>query len=419
MEQEQFDVAIIGGGPAVQYFMLAADVIGKLDNLTKRRIAVIDPLAFQGGHLAQLSPAMSASVPPSDFLEKFPNSPKFSSLLDTLEAQNLRGNGDRFPTFGTVVKFLQIFGEKIRRVLEEGHSEVKEETATHIVYDSMSDEARYTVHTKKGTDSHKLTASKLILATGIEEKKPDLGQNNSKVIYSSDILTERGLAEIRKFIQENPQETIVIMGGGSSAFAVADMLKDDLQNDGQLIILHRNDIKANVLVEDAELLGVKFTQDDIANGQVYPHAGIKEARLKLWREIVEEREKRIILRKFSDFEEVQSLIDKAGRIVSAIGQKAKTVKIYGPDGKEIGPVMTENRLYVDKRARIKITSTEGHTTAINYGFALGAGHSPAPRKGIGLKKDIDKNAAAKPLDAILSFATIDALAILVQLLEEN
>ncbi|MEK7673239.1 MAG: hypothetical protein AAB373_05125 [Patescibacteria group bacterium] len=412
---------VIGAGPAGIGLAVAADNLQKLDLLLRQGTVFADSGdegGIGGGRLNYQ--IKSNSVGPEFVCLDEGVDGLLSVVRQGFAAQALLESGNNIVDLPLVRQYLRELGGRLIEVVQDfPNSDVLPNTTIDSVHrEDSRDGRRFSVLTASG---NVWRSNNVVLATGAEEQKIDLGKNSEKIILSTDVLTGEAFEDITERLIDNRGSEIVILGSSHSAFSAAWKLLEVLPRDllaGGIKILHRSDIKLfyNSIAE-AEADGYEFDPvEDVClpTGKVFRYSGLRGNAKQLYKDVCEGTESRVKLQKYEGSVQTDAgasrLLDQSAVLIQAFGHKARKVPVFDKKGREIGPLLDERgKVEVDDTARVIGLNRE----IIRGLFALGLGHGRKPSEATGGERSAKNN----PVDSINYFQDTIAKDILRQILK--
>lgn len=389
-----YQTEIIGCGPAGLGIAVAADRIGQFDTLLRLGIAFVD-----GGSADRIGCgffqglAIRSNSAADDFLVSLSEDGVFRDVRFGVAARIVAAFGTEILDLKLVEALLNDIGQRLRSVLDESaESDLITATTVKAVHRVLKDGEN--IYRSDLSDGSELFSRNVVLATGAKERKIDLGRNNCKVVLSSEILNSSAIEAVRRKMEENESNEIVVIGASHSAFSAIWKLLENLKDvnfaSGAIKVFVRSGVKLFYEnVAEARADGYKFDeQEDVCpvTGRVYRYSGIRGDAKALYKAIVDYQEPRVKLCRSTELND--AVLDEAAVIISAVGYEAIDVPLYGPDGSKIGPLLDANgRIDVDDQARV-LDFNGGVVPGI---FGIGHGHGFKPSKEIGGERSASKH----------------------------
>src|SRR5271166_3374269 len=221
--------------------------------------------------------------------------PRLNALLDHPATQAVSAYRGGPVPLGLAGEFLSIVGQTLQEIVEttEGGTVLAEHEA--ISTQMLADGLWLTrVRNLRDGAEKKLLSRAVVLATGglqpierleseIVAGAPLLPRYASKLIQSGSVLTQQGLDEVARRLQDLPNPKVAIVGGSQSAVSAAHALLYRLPamtfQPGSITLLHRRELRLTYdSIADAEADGyLEFGSDDICpvSGRVFRLAGFR------------------------------------------------------------------------------------------------------------------------------------------------
>ena len=387
---------IVGGGPAGLAPLVAASREGSLSRILAQRIAVVEQTTSIGaGNLG--SYAIWSDSTAESFLTavKDHRDARLGTVYSSYFCSRLQAEGFG-PISLTDAACLQQF---VGRVLHQAI--VDEEGDVFVEHEALH--ARKTtqgwltcVRSTRTGKTFDLESRSLVLGTGgyqsasrLETEHvagaPLLPRFKSKIILSDDVLRHGGVKLIEPFLAEGAKAKVVIVGGSTSAVAVADLLIRALPErwaPGAISIMHRRPLRVFFRsVEEARQTSYfDFDLDDVCpiTGFVYRLAGLRQHSRDLLMRILgvgdPRSEYRIDLRRIdqSDLAGPQQLLEEADVIIAALGYRPKALNLFDESGRNLPlPAKEHGGQLVDGYCRV--LGTDGIPLPGLYAIGLATG----------------------------------------------
>lgn len=350
-----YDVLIIGGGPAGTGLLLKSIKDGESNKFLDKKIALIEKSSkLMIGNLTQYK--VNSDTISDVFLEclegntrHFIELKKLKSEVDFIAAFN----GRSIP-----LEKLNAFYEKLGAMLKESLIERKkcDFYMNSLVYKvEKNDVGAYDVFIEGNRSP--ITTRKIIIATGgipcniIDSnlefaKRISLNEFKNKIIHSDEILRFGVSDSLKSRLVENSK--VVILGGSHSAFSIAHFLL----NISDTLSFRTGDIKIwcnevpkiyfNSREEAEENSYFDFTDDDFCpiTKKLYRLAGLRMDGRDLYMKMqgigFSEKETRVVLNLFNEqLEQLNSDLRNAELIILAFGYKFNVFPIYDFNKKRI------------------------------------------------------------------------------------
>lgn len=403
-----FGLIIVGGGPGGLAPLLAAHRNSRLNALLGQGVAVIEAGAGLGagaiggyGINSDSSGQTFADCLINDDGEETP----LTRLADHELTKALVAAGDGAVKLADAGRFLAVVGEALSETIgrhpascvmtgTRALSARREAGLWHVTTVSVATGARRVV-----------TARSLVLATGAHQPAARLDAERiggirlsercaGKLLQSGDVLAQGGIARVRERLGHLPFPRVAIIGGSTSAAAVAHALlnrmPDTIWAPGSVTLMHRRPLRIYYPDRAAALAEgyAEWTEDDICpiSGRVFRFAGFRLDSREL---VMQARgiggrtpDKRLVLHALNGDEATTAgILDRADLVMACLGYRPRALPVQGADGTQIrllaqtGPQMP----MVDGQCRI--LDAQGLPIPDLYGIGLAAGFLPRGRLG--------------------------------------
>ncbi|ADW71516.1 DegT/DnrJ/EryC1/StrS family aminotransferase [Granulicella tundricola] len=399
-----FALVVVGAGPAGIAPLLAASKEEKLGDLLKAGVIIIDDSDRIGagtiGSYAIRSDSTALAI--LDIIMR-PHDDAFTALRDNPIVLEVAAYGNDAVPLSLAGEFLHLLGTTVLdlvaasprgRILRNTHALFVRQISPHEWDTHVFDRDRGIAEV--------LRSSSVVLATGAHQPEarlfleavagqPLLPRYKGRVLQSGYALTSVGLSDIAARLEDREQARIVIVGGSTSAGAVAHAMLNRLPSSSQfgpesITILHRRPLHIFYSsVAEAEADGyTEFGPLDVCplSGRVYRLGGFRLDSREL---IMSVRgiggrppEPRVRLQLISPEKsfQCQKLLDEADVIIAAMGYLPRALPIFDEKNQPIALMLERNgsNRLVDAYCRV----LDQHGAAISGLFAIGlaAGHPP-------------------------------------------
>jgi hypothetical protein len=353
---------IVGAGPAGLAPLVAAAHAGKLEAMLAAGIVIVE----QGDSVGAGSIG-SYSINSDSAAEAF-----LDAVMRTQEPQLVA-----LQDHPIVVTIRKCMGQSIPLTLASAYLHLVGETLCQLVAASprglvltrhtavsakMTKDGLWTTRVRscETGEEREICTSSIVLATGahqplsrLQSEKvagvPLLPTYSGKVFQSGYILTTAGQAEVSQRLRSKAAPKVVIVGGSTSAGAVARVLLE--QSAGvrfgrkAVTLMHRRPLRIFYNTAEEALLDgyTDFDANDICkvSGRVYRQAGFRfESRELMMRAMQvggRSKEPRLQLHSLhsSDSQETLRLLDEAHIIVAALGYRPRALPVFSEDDRLI------------------------------------------------------------------------------------
>lgn len=391
---------VVGGGPAGSALLCAAGKAGRLDELARAGIVMVDRGDRIGaGRLGRYAITSDSSA--ETFLSADAALPAGLSLGDDATASAIRAHaGSLGVPLGKVGAYLDRLGDALATRLGSLGGEVL--GGHEVVYAQRGGDGLWRVRARSVADGGtvELTTRGLVIATGGHQPAIRLAEESvagaslvqrcgDRLIQSDTLLAEGGIEAIAARLPADRPLRIAVVGGSTSAVTAAvRLLKSRMTiSPGGLCLLHRRPLRpfypsAEAAHEDGFH---DFGDDDICpvSGFVYRLGGFRlEARELVVHALgiggrVGDPRLRLHQIAHDDDAEAARLLDEADLVVAAFGYRPYALPLVDAVGRSIrlradGPVRGP---MVDDRCRV--IDADGEAVPGVYGIGLAAGFVPS------------------------------------------
>ena len=397
-----FEVLIVGGGPGGIAPLLAAHRNGQLNSLLARGVAVVEKTNALGtgsiGSYAINSDSTGRSF--ADCLQGDGDT-ELTRLIDHPLTRTVAEAGDSTVPLEMAGRFLTLVGGALRRMIDQ-HPGSAALTGHSVEWARRSIDGWQVRVVDLGTGREQtLQARNLVIATGGHQPSERLAGEKvggfdlmercgDRLVQSGTVLTRDGLARVTAALAGREAPKVAIIGGSTSAVAVAHALLHRLPDvqfgAAGVTILHRRPLRvyypdrASALADGYE----EWTEQDVCplSGRVFRLAGFRLDSREL---VMQARgiggrppEPRLRLHQVGgDDQAVASIVDEAHVVIAALGYRPRALPLLDRDGTEIllsshtGP----QRPMVDRQCRV--LDAGGEPLQGLFGIGLAAGFVPS------------------------------------------
>jgi hypothetical protein len=407
---EWFNTIIVGGGPAGIAPLLAAHRNGDLDDLLDRGVAVIEQShRLGGGAIGQY--AINSDSSGRTFVDCLLNDTgsetELTRLTDHPLTQELAAAGDGAVALRDAGRFLDLVGAAIARMVAEHPASVVLTGHTAISTSRIAEGWSVEIRDLETGAGRTLLSRHVVLATGAEQPAERLASERvggvdlaehcgSRLVQSGDVLTTGWLEHVAGLLADKPEPRIVIVGGSTSAAAVAHALLHRLPGvrfgAGGVTLMHRRPLRvyypdrASALAEGY----TEWSEDDVCpiSGKVFRFAGFRLDSRELVMQLrgiggrpPEPRMRLHQLAAAGSDAEAERLLDAADLVIAAFGYRPRALPVLDRAGQPVtlqcqtGP----QQPMVDGQCRI--LGASGQPIPGLFGIGLAAGFLPRGRLG--------------------------------------
>ena len=294
---EWFNTVIVGGGPAGIAPLLAAHRNGDLDELLDRGVAVVERShRLGGGAIGQyaINSDSSGRTFVDCLLSDSDGDTELTRLTEHPLTRQLAAAGDGAVALRDAGQFLDLVGAAMARMVAEHKASAV--LTGHVAISATRTANGWSVAVRDlATGAERtLLARHVVLATGAEQPAQRLAAERvggidlvqrcgGRLVQSGDVLTTGWLETITALLAGKPEPRVVIVGGSTSAAAVAHALLHRLPGvrfgAGGVTLMHRRPLRvyypdrASALAEGY----TEWSEDDVCpiSGKVFRFAGFR------------------------------------------------------------------------------------------------------------------------------------------------
>ena len=291
----EFHLLIVGGGPGGMAPLLAAHRMGQLGELLQRGVGIIEKSDSLGaGSIGGY--AINSDSSGRTFVDcLLADEPSEVTRLDSHPlTQQIAAAGDGTVTLRDAGSFLGLVGNALARMIEAEPESAVLTRHSAVKAIRVSSGWHVEVRDERTGQSRMLRTRHLVIATGghqpVErlamEKIGDLSlveAAGDRLMQSGDVLTTGGLEKIAGILADRPAPKVAVIGGSTSAAAVAHALLHRLPTvafgEGGVTLLHRRELRIFYPDRESALREgySEWTEDDVCpiSGRVFRLAGFR------------------------------------------------------------------------------------------------------------------------------------------------
>ncbi|MCB8877706.1 FAD-dependent oxidoreductase [Acidisoma silvae] len=398
---QRFELVIIGGGPGGVATLLAAHKADQLDNLLSMGIAIVESAASLGkGEIGNY--AINSDSGGGTFVDCLDSAhPTELTRLQSHElTRNLAAAGHGPVPLREAGRFLGLVGAAIERMAEAY-------PASAVLTRHKAQSARrcddgwmVEISDLEAGTTRKIFARQLIVASGAHQPLPRMAREQfdgkslvercgARLMQSGEVLTPEGLQRIGDILSKKANPRLAIIGGSTSAAAVAHALLHRLPNvafgEAGITLLHRRPLRIYYPDREQALAEgyTEWTEDDVCqiSGRVFRFAGFRLDSREL---VMQARgiggrpvEARLRLQQIgADERHAAQIMDDADIVIAAMGYRPRGLPFFD----EVGvPITLHSQLgpqhpMVDSACRVM--DSEGQAIPNVFGIGLAAGFVP-------------------------------------------
>ena len=399
-------VLIVGGGPAGTALLTAASKHGRLADLARAGLTIVErDGAIGGGRLGRY--AITSDSTAQTFLTAVANNPhpEIAGLATHPSARAVARYKEALGVpLVEVGPLLRATGDRLADIVTANGGHVL--TGHEVVSARQREGGLWRVRLRclvDGTERERLTRN-LVIATGghqpldrlaaqVVAGEPLVAQAGDRLLQSDEVLAVGGFEMVADLLSAKRAPKIAVVGGSTSALTTIALLlkgRPSLALGADAItLLHRRPIRPFYLSADAAAAEgfTDYGPDDICpvSGFVYRLAGFRlEARDLVLRMLgVDGRvpDPRVALHRISGEDDAgaRRVIADADLVIAALGYRPRALPLETVDGRALPLAAHEGRPMVDRHCRV--VGEDGAALAGLYGIGLAAGFVPWGRLG--------------------------------------
>lgn len=398
------NLLIVGGGPAGTALLTAASKQGRLAELARQGLTIVErDDALGGGRLGRYAIASDSTA--ETFLSAVKDNPypAIAALADHPAAQAVATwVGALGVPLVEAGPLLRVTGDRLAAIVAANGGRV---ATGHEVVSARRTGNGWTATIRRLSDGALLEhhAHNLAIATGGYQPLDRLAAEAvagtplhqlaaGRLMQSDELLALGGLDRAADLLRDVRAPKVAVVGGSTSALAsVALMLRSRpgiAFGIGGITLLHRRPLRPFYHSAEAARADnfTDFDADDICpvSGFVYRLGGFRlEARELVLRMLeIDGRapDPRVASHRIGDDEaDAREIIEQADLVVGALGYRPHALSLFGTDGRPIALAADAGRPMVDRHCRV--LDADDHPLPGVYGIGLAAGFVPWGRLG--------------------------------------
>ncbi len=407
---EWFNTVIVGGGPAGIAPLLAAHRNGDLDELLDRGVAVIERShRLGGGAIGQY--AINSDSSGRTFVDCLLSDSETETELTRLTehplTRQLAGAGDGAVALRDAGQFLDLVGAAMARIVAEHKASAVLTGHTAVSATRTADGWSVAIRDLATGAERTLLARHVVLATGAEQPAKRLAAERvggidlmqrcaGRLVQSGDVLTTGWLDTITALLADKPEPRVVIVGGSTSAAAVAHALLHRLPGvrfgDGGVTLMHRRPLRvyypdrASALAEGY----TEWSEDDVCpiSGKVFRFAGFRLDSRELVMQVRgiggRAPEPRLQLHQLAAADldtDAERLLDAADLVIAAFGYRPRALPLFDRAGQPLTLLSQTGPQQPMVDGQCRVLDAAGAPLPDVFGIGLGAGFLPRGRLG--------------------------------------
>lgn len=381
--------------------LLSAHKDGKLRQLLQQGLLVVERNAALGcGQIGQY--VIQSDSTGSTFVDplRHATEPALHRILQTGVARRCAAAGDGPVPLADVGELLELVGEAMRTIIEEyPQSRVLTACDAECAESLPGETWRLNVRDARG-QLRQFETPHLVLATGADQPagrlqrervagEPVTQRWEHRLMQSGEVLSRGGLLKVAERLQKKLNPRIAILGGSTSAMAVAHALLHRLPQvsfgPGGVTLFHRRPLKV-YYNSRAEALADRYNDfgpDDLCpvTSRVYRFAGLRldsrDLLMQLYGLGGRPPEPRMTMHLLKDQdEEAVRRIDSADLVIAAFGYRPNALPLFRGDGGRIPLLAESNPASPLVNQECRVLNAEGLPIAGVFGIGLAAGFRP-------------------------------------------
>lgn len=408
MRFEKTGLLIVGAGPAGLAPLFAAANEGKLDELLRLGVVILERGHTPGsGGLPQYAIRSDSSAEAFLDLVLCTREPRLRALRTHPIAQDLERLGRHAVPLALVAKFLELAATVLcDLVANSAKGRVLTGIEALAVTQSSTGTWRTEVRAVRSQVVAEIESTYVVLATGAHQPanrlfeesvagEPLLPRYQAKVVQSGDLLAHNSEALLASRFAHTKAPRVVIVGGSTSAGAVAcRLLSEQLAprfDTGAITLMHRKPLRIfyNSVKEALADGYTEFREQDICRltGRIFRFSGFRldsreliMAARGLGGRAAEPRLELLPLRP-ETYTEAQRRLQRADLIVAALGYRPQLLPIHDADHRSLSPFTPSARQWSVVDQRCRVLTERG--TALHNLFAIGLAVGPPPHSSLG------------------------------------
>ncbi len=407
---EWFNTVIVGGGPAGIAPLLAAHRNGDLDELLDRGVAVVERShRLGGGAIGQyaINSDSSGRTFVDCLLSDSDGDTELTRLTEHPLTRQLAAAGDGAVTLRDAGQFLDLVGAAMARMVAKHKASAV--LTGHVAISATRTANGWSVAVRDlATGAERtLLARHVVLATGAEQPAQRLAAERvggidlvqrcgGRLVQSGDVLTTGWLETITALLAGKPEPRVVIVGGSTSAAAVAHALLHRLPGvrfgSGGVTLMHRRPLRvyypdrASALAEGY----TEWSEDDVCpiSGKVFRFAGFRLDSRELVMQVRgiggRAPEPRLQLHQLAAEgldTEAERLLDDADLVIAAFGYRPRALPMFDRAGQPVTLLSQTGPQQPMVDGQCRVLDAAGAPLPDVFGIGLGAGFLPRGRLG--------------------------------------
>ena len=394
------NVVFIGGGPAGLAPLLAAHRYGQLDDLLNAGVVVVEQSEHLGaGDIGAY--AINSDSTGNTFVDCLQSAQDtaLTALQSHPLAKTLAALGEGPAPLSLVGQFMGVVGKTLGAMIAARQGCAVKTKHQAISVQRHAAGWKTTIVDQNGRVSE-IISRNVVSATGATQPYARLAADRvggrdivasykAKLLQSGEVLTRQGLDMVAARLRGKSDPRVAILGGSTSAAAVADALLHRLPSitfgEAAVTLLHRSNL--GIYYASAELAHADgytaFSDDDICpvSKRVFRFAGFRLDSRELIMSVLgiggRPRETRVRLHRLTqNDQDLPALLDRADLVIAALGYQPNAIPVHDMAGDPI-------KLHVHQSPRARLVDSRCRILDANmmaipglFGMGLAAGFKP-------------------------------------------
>lgn len=405
LEIKNYQLVIIGAGPAGLAPLLAAHRNGLLDYLLSQGVAIVEASAELGGGCIGRY-AINSDSTASTFIDclRGPKASDLTALQSHPLTREVASAGDGPVPLQLAGRFLSLVGQTLSTMVA-AHPACSV-FANHRALHTQRTTEGWTTTIKDPFDLPRTIKSRFVLvATGAHQPLVRLAAETvgdvrlleryePKLMQSGDVFVSGGLEAVAERLADLAEPRVAVVGGSTSAAAVANALLQRLPSipfgAGGVTLLHRRPLRIYYpsMQEALDDGYTEFTEDDICSisGRVFRLAGFRLDSREL---IMRARgiggrpaEPRLVLHQLRPHDpQAMAILDRADLVVAALGYRPLALSVLDMDGTPVGLHVQIDASAPMVDGACRVIDSERRPISGLLGIGLAAGFVPRGKLG--------------------------------------
>ena len=403
---DQFGAIIVGGGPAGVAVLLSAHRDGKLRELLQHGLLLVERGARIGkGQIGNYT--INSDSTGYTFVDplRVGSEESLHRILETPVAKRIAEAGAGAVPLQDVGELMAMVGEAMHALIEEYPQSAVLTSCTAESAQMCPDGSWRVLVSSASGRKRTFQTKQLVLATGATQPHARLDSEavagapvverwGKKLMQSGEVISLGGLSIVTKILSAKAEPKVAILGGSTSAMAVAHALLNRLPEvhfkSGGVTVFHRRPLSVYYTsVEEAEADGYdEFGTDDICpvTQRVFRLAGLRLDSRELLMQVrgiggrAPEPRMTMHLTKTHD-PEALALIDEADLVIAALGYRPSALPILDHESAPVALFAESHASAPLVDAQCRVLDATSNPIAGLYGIGLAAGFIPSGKFG--------------------------------------